>query len=477
MTLVAAVRPHRYADSVRLMAVASALEQDPGVRRAALLMATPANLELLQREALLPRDPPVAGPDDLIIAVDAADAAAAVKAVELADALLQGQPAASQTDVAARTVEAAAAQVGATVACISVPGEYAAVEAFAALRAGLHVFCFSDHVTLEEEAGLKQEARRRGLLMMGPDCGTAYLHGVGLGFHNAVRPGPVGIVAASGTGLQEAACLLHRWGLGVSQGIGTGGRDLLDAVGGVGTEDAIDLLAADTATRAILLLAKAADQPTTEKVLQRLGTQSKPAVACLLGVRAGARGVLVQPTIRAATAAAALALGAVLPAPAATPIPAAREGRLIGLFSGGSMLAQAEGVLRDAQAGDRLGPLTDFGSETFTRGRAHPMVDPRPRAAALRAACEDAGTAVLLFDVMLGFGAHVDPAQPLAWALAGRLDEGMVCVAALCGTDQDPQGYARQRALLEAAGATVFDSMAEAAGAAALAVRQARVRR
>jgi len=476
MTLVAAVRPHRYADSVRLMAVASALEQEPGVRRAALFMATPANVEFLRGEALLPQDPLAAGPDDLIIAVDAADPTAGARAMERADRLLQGPPGASAS-LAARTVEAAAAQADATVACISVPGEYAAVEAFAALAAGLHVFCFSDRVPLEEEIALKREARRRGLLMMGPDCGTAYLQGVGLGFHNAVRSGSVGIVAASGTGLQEAACLLHRWGVGVSQGIGTGGRDLLDAVGGITTEDAIDLLAAEPSTRVILLLAKAADKATTEKVLQRLGTQSKSAVACLLGARASAGGVLLQPTIRAAAAAAARSVGAIPPPPAALPVAAAREGRVVGLFSGGSMLAQAEGVMGDALAGDQVGPLTDFGSEAFTRGRAHPMVDPRPRAAALQAACQDSGTAVLLFDVMLGFGAHPDPAQPLARALAGCLPEGAVGVAALCGTDQDPQSYPGQRAQLEAAGVIVFESMAEAAGAAALAVRQARVGR
>jgi FdrA protein len=357
-----------------------------------------------------------------------------------------------------------------------VPGEYAAVEAFAALRAGLHVFCFSDRVSLDDEVALKKEARSRGLLVMGPDCGTAYLDGVGLGFYNEVRPGPVGVVAASGTGLQEAACLLHGWGLGISQALGTGGRDLLAPVAGSTTLTAIEWLAADARTDVILLLAKAAEAGTATRALEALAAQPKPAVACLRGVRVEMDGVLMQPTIRSAAAACARAVGATPPLPGAVDAPPAPEGNVIGLFAGGSMLAEAEAVLREAGVGDRLGKLVDFGAEAFTRGRPHPMIDPQPRARALRDASRRPETAVLLFDVILGHGAHRDPAGVVAEALAdpGRRSE-VVCIASLCGTDRDPQGAGRQRALLEGAGVLVFDSAAEAAGAAALSLRRARV--
>ncbi len=474
MTLLAAVRPHRYADSVRLMAVASALTQAPGVRRAALFMATPANLEMLRADGLLSDPPPVCGPDDLLIAVDGDAEATAQRAVELADALLAPPPPAAGEDaVLPHTLEAGAAQVGASLACISVPGEYAAVEAFAALRAGLHVFCFSDRVSLDDEIALKQEARARGLLMMGPDCGTAYLHGTGLGFHNAVRAGAIGLVAASGTGLQEAVCLLHRWGLGISHAIGTGGRDLLDGVGGVTTQQGIELLSRDPATHAIVLLAKAADALPMRTALEALAAQAKPAIACWRGSRIEGDGVLIQPTIRAAAAAAARAVGGAPPPPLTPSVPAAREGKIVGLFAGGSMLAEAKAVLNEAGVADRIGTFTDFGGEAFTRGRPHPMIDPRPRAAALRVTGEEAATAVLLFDIILGYGAHPDPAGAVVAALAGARRHGeLLSIAALCGTEQDPQDYRNQRARLEDAGVMVFDSAAEAAGAAALAVRR-----
>jgi FdrA protein len=479
MTLLATVRPHRYADSVKLMAIAGALEGEPGVRRAALFMATPANLEMLRAAGLLPDPAPACGPDDLLVAVDAESAEAAARAMERADGLLAPPPraAGSEAAVTPRTLEAGAAQVGATLASLSVPGEYATVEAFAALRQGLDVFCFSDHVSVADEVALKREAHARGRLLMGPDCGTSYWYGTGLGFHNAVRSGAVGIVAASGTGLQAAACLLDRWGAGVSLGIGTGGRDLLDEVGGITTLDALDRLSDDPATHVILLLAKAADPATGSAVLQMLSTLPKPAVAWMAGHRASRQGVLLQPTIRAATAAAARAVGVTPPPPATPAIPPAGEGQIVGLFTGGSMLAEAEGVLREAVDPARLGALVDFGSEEYTRGRPHPMIDPKPRAEALRAAVERSGTAVVLFDVILGFGAHPDPAGAVVEALMRAKPPAAVLVAVLCGTDQDVQGYSQQRARLEKAGVLVFDSAAEAAGAAAIAVRAVRAAR
>jgi FdrA protein len=479
MTLLAAVRPHRYADSVKLMAIAGALEAETGVRRAALFMATPANLAMLRDAGLLPDPPPPCGPDDLLMAVDADGAEAAARALERADALLAPPPRAGDLPqaVTPRTLEAGAAQVGATLASLSVPGEYAAVEAFAALRQGLDVFCFSDRVSLADEVALKREAHAHGRLLMGPDCGTSYWYGTGLGFHNVVRSGGVGIVAASGTGLQAAACLLDRWGAGVSLGIGTGGRDLLDAVGGITTLDALDRLGDDPATRGILLLAKAADPTTAGAVLQKMSALAKPAVAWMAGHRASREGVLLQPTIRAATAAAARAVGVTPPPPATPAIPPAHDGEIVGLFVGGSMLAEAEGVLREAVDPARLGALVDFGSEEHTRGRPHPMIDPKPRAAALRAAVERSSTAVVLFDVILGFGAHPDPAGVVVEALMRAQPPAAVLVAVLCGTDQDVQGYRQQRARLERAGVLVFDSAAEAAGAAAIAVRAVRAGR
>ena len=64
---------------------------------------------------------------------------------------------------------------------------------------------------------------------MGPDCGTAIINGVPLCFANVVRRGDIGIVGASGTGTQEVTVIIDKMGGGVSQVIGTGGRDLKSA--------------------------------------------------------------------------------------------------------------------------------------------------------------------------------------------------------------------------------------------------------
>src|SRR4030095_10708603 len=121
----------------------------------------------------------------------------------------------------------------ADIALISVPGDYAAAEALKALAQGLNVMLFFDNVAIADERAIKLYARARTLLVMGPDCGTAIVNGVPLGFANVVRRGDIGLVAASGTGLQEVTCRIHNLGGGISQAIGTGGRDLKDAGGGM----------------------------------------------------------------------------------------------------------------------------------------------------------------------------------------------------------------------------------------------------
>src|SRR5690606_14776291 len=125
------------------------------------------------------------------------------------------------------------------------PGVYAAFEAFRALENNLNVMMFSDNVTVEDEIKLKDLAVKKDLLMMGPDCGTAIINGVGLCFANKIKRGPIGLVAASGTGLQEVTVLIDQFGGGISQAIGVGGRDLSKDVMGRMTLHAINALNAD----------------------------------------------------------------------------------------------------------------------------------------------------------------------------------------------------------------------------------------
>ena len=260
------VRRGTYHDSVTLMQVSRQAEDLPGVEAAAAVAATPVNLELLARQGFAV-DPAGLGPSDLVLCVRAADDEAADQAMEQVDTLLAGAgrvgagggrdggPAAAPRSVRAATRR----DPDLNLAVLSVPGRHLHYEIAEALQAGLHVFCFSDGLDPATEAACKQVAAERGLLLMGPDCGTAILDGVGLGFANAVRRGPVGVVGASGTGIQEVTCLLDAAGVGISHAIGVGGRDLSPEVGGSMTLRALDLLAADDTTERLVVISKPPD--------------------------------------------------------------------------------------------------------------------------------------------------------------------------------------------------------------------------
>jgi FdrA protein len=328
-----------YVDSVALMRVAEAARRLPGVASAAVLMATDANRRLLADAGLWSAEAAGAGADDLIIAVAAERAEAARAGVARAEELLATHRAASAPEAVElpRSITAAARRTpDASVAIVSVPGRYAVAEAHQALSAGLHVFLFSDGVALADEAALKRRARALGLLVMGAECGTSLLNGVGLGFANVVRRGAVGLVGASGTGLQEVTTLVHRLGAGVSHAIGTGGRDLHAAIGGVTTRQALALLAADPLTRIIVLVSKPADDAVAAAVLGAAGRLGKPVVACLLGWRGVVpAGVRAVETLAGAAVAAVAALGVrarrlAAPKPARRP---RRPGLVHGLFT------------------------------------------------------------------------------------------------------------------------------------------------
>jgi FdrA protein len=466
MVLRGRVQAGAFVDSVALMRLTERVGALPGVRAAALLMATDLNRRLLGDAGLLPPAAERAGPSDLVIAVRAASAGEAEAALGEADRLLAArrEDAAPHGSEPPRSIAGAArALPGANLALISVPGLHAAAEAHQALSAGLHVFLFSDGVPIVDEVRLKQRAAKLGLLVMGPECGTSLLNGVGLGFANRVRRGPVGLVAASGTGLQEVSSLVHRRGSGVSHGIGTGGRDLQDAVGGRATLQALSWLAEDPETRVIGLLSKAPSAAVAERVLDAARASGKPVVAYLPGWRGAPRpGVTSVPTLEAAALAAVRALGGRVPGFARARVRgsrARRSGGVLGLFTGGTLCDEARAIL-----GDRGGDghrLVDFGAPEYTRGRPHPIIDPGLRNAALARAGGDRTVAALLVDVILGDGAHPDPAGALvpavreAQARARRARRPLAVVAHVVGTDEDPQGLAAQERALRDAGALV----------------------
>jgi FdrA protein len=443
------VRRGAYYDSVTLMLVSRAASGEG--QEVAVGMATPLNLELLADQGFQIEDG--LGPNDLVIAVRAADDAGVDAAVEAVDAELakKGAPSAAVERPAARSLAAAARRDDElSVAFLSIPGDHVAHEAAAALEAGLHVFCFSDGVSLDVEAALKRRAVERELLFMGADCGTAIIDGVALGFANAVERGPVGIVGASGTGIQEVCCQLDAAGIGISHAIGVGGRDLHRDVGGPMMRRGLELLAADEDTQVIVLISKPPDAEVAREIKAAAERAGKPVVFAF-GEAAHGRETAEggATTLEAAAARAAEAVGsrgATFDDRLWNP-PVRAEVR--GLYSGGTLCGEAERIVG-------RGVFTDFGADEYTQGRAHPMIDPSLRVEALAATSEP----VVLLDVVLGYGAHPDPAGELAPVIEGR--DGHVIVA-LCGAAGDPQGLDDQRAKLEDAGAVVTRSNAHAA--------------
>lgn len=491
------VRPNFYLDSVALMRLSNEVSAEPGVETAALMIGSETNKALMREAGLLTEDGAAAGPNDLVIAVRADNRAAADRALASAEALLErpGLRGGAGEEWHPRTLDTALAGLpGANLALISVPGEFAAAEARKALERGLHVMLFSDNVPIEDERDLKETARELGLLMMGPDCGTAIIGGVPLAFANEVPRGGIGIVAASGTGLQEVSCLIARAGQGVSHAIGVGGRDLKQAVGGIMTLMAIDALDADARTERIVLISKPPEPAVARAVLERVGRSRKHVTICFIGLEAAElpENAAFASTLRAA---AEDALGGVRVATSGVDAAALARGLggkrrwIRGLFSGGTLCAEAQLVLRAAGhevhsnvpvpgARDLGGEaaahtMIDLGADEYTVGRPHPMIDPSVRNELLPAALADPSVAVVLLDLVIGYGAHEDPAGDLVAALAGTERKGgPVLLASVCGTEGDPQGYSRQVQALEAAGVIVAGSNAEAAElAAAIAAR------
>jgi succinyl-CoA synthetase alpha subunit len=460
-----------------LLQVSAEVSGVPGVEDAALVMGTDLNRDVLRDSGLLIGDAVSAGPNDLVIAVRAVDELTIERALNEADLVLAGRR--SRVQAAARTLprslrSAHRESPQANLAVISVPGPYAAGEARQALSQGLHVFLFSDNVPLEDEIDLKRRAGDQGLLVMGPDCGTAILNGVGFGFANVVRRGSIGLVGASGTGLQEVTSLLHQAGEGISHAIGTGGRDLSTRVGGRTTLQALELLRDDPATEVIVIVSKTPAADVAEAVLRAAAATRKPVVACLLGGPVEApQGVQVAGNLyqaaRLSASAAANWSGVV---PDDLPRVRLRDGQrhVRGLFCGGTLCEEAQAAVGEATEHE----FVDLGDDQYTRGRAHPMIDPTLRNHAIVDAGRDPRVAVVLLDFILGLGSHPDPAgatvPAIRDALASAAADGrqLAVLGHVVGTDRDPQGLAQQEAVLRAAGVHLLGSNYHAAVAASL---------
>ncbi|MBN1991166.1 MAG: acyl-CoA synthetase FdrA [Anaerolineae bacterium] len=504
------IKLSEYHDSVTLMETARKLTQLPGVSDAAVVMATEANKSILQEAGLLLPEIKKAAANDLVIVVQAESDTAADQALVVAETHLSRRSettGAGSTLFQPRTIRGAAqSNPAANLAVISVAGQYASAEAREALRNGLHVLLFSDNVPLADEIALKKYAVDRGLLLMGADCGTAVINGVALGFANVIPRGPVGIVAAAGTGLQEASTLLAKMGIGLTQGIGTGGRDMKEEVGGMMMLAGIQALQADPETQALLLISKPPSPTVTGRVLAQVQQSNKPTVICFLGgdpTPINEAGAIPARTLQEAAYLAAEVAGyegpaademieretADLRAQAVKLKAQLKPGQkyLRGLFSGGTLAAEAlviweemaVNVLSNVAVDPRLKLANathsqahcavDLGEDEFTVGRPHPMIDNDLRLRRLRQEADDPAVAVIILDVVLGYGAHPNPASELGPAIraarqrAAAAGRELVVVASVTGTEEDPQPLSRQVQTLEEVGVVVVPCNAAAA--------------
>lgn len=492
------LRNNAYYDSATLMSISQRIKRQEGVREAVAVMGTDHNKQLLEDVGLSSSVAGEATARDLILAVQADTNEVAEQAIDEIEGSLsdQGRQASKRGEfVPTSLLDAFEEDPGINLVLISVPGEYASREAETALDAGKHVMMFSSNVPLDAEIRLKKKANDKGLFMMGPDCGTAIINGVPLAFANVVDKGPIGVVAAAGTGLQETTSLIDRYGSGITQGIGTGGRDVKDEVGGLMFLTSFEALLADEETKVILLVSKPTGPKVLKGVSERIRAANKPVIVAMLG---GGReevedaGGIFAENLEQGARRSVEAAGKKPPVTrtkadlqdeaggAATSIGSGRR-YLRALYTGGTLCYEALLMLAEDYPLKTNVPLEeeqridnpfvseghcaiDLGEDEFTEGRPHPMMEPSLRTERINQEAEDPETAILLLDFVLGHGSHEDPVGDAADALREASGNGICVVASVTGTRRDPQNFDSQVEKLRSTGAHVFDSNAEAVG-------------
>lgn len=500
------IEKNAYHDSVTLMSLSGSISKTDGVKQAVVSMATQMNKELLENIGLMTEEANNASENDLIIAIDADSKehmeAAFEKIEEELNAKKGGKKKNGETS-AENTETALTFLPDANLAVISVPGTYAAREARKALNKNLNVMIFSDNVTIEEERELKELGRDKGLFVMGPDCGTAIINNVGLCFANKVRPGNIGLVGASGTGLQEVSVQIDRLGEGISQAIGVGGRDLQEPIGGIMMLEGMKALEKDENTKVIVLISKPPAASVQEKIMEQIKTMTKPVVVCFLDGDATdveKVGASFAGTLRQGAVLAVQALGNsdkewtnAISEKQTDWIKSQKEEinssqkYIRGLFCGGTLTSEALTVIRPhveaiksnvaKRANEKLedvhassgNTLVDLGDDEFTQGKPHPMIEPSLRNERIIEEAEDPETAVLLLDFELGYGSHEDPvgvtveALEEAQKIAKENGRHLPIIAYICGTSTDKQNYSEQARKLESLNVCIAESNEQAA--------------
>lgn len=514
MPLFSEVKSNTYYDSVSLMVLSSTLGSIEGIDNAAVMMGTPHNIQLMKDSNLLNPHFSEGSSSDLIVAINYESEDQLSQAEKEIDNFFNNKTNNENSDITVKTLRAAIEKSpDSNLAIISVPGEYAAKEAMEALKNNKHVLLFSDNVSIEEEIELKDYAVSNNLLMMGPDCGTAFINGTALGFANNVRRGNIGIVAAAGTGLQEVAVLIDKLGAGISQGIGTGGRDLKDQVDGRMFFQGMKALENDEDTDIIVLVSKPPSKSVLKKIVNKANESSKQVIVCLLGGDYSSENkhfIAVQTLEDAANSAVRLSKSLepetvffsnenkdILSLIKQETEKFTSEQKYVrGIYSGGTLCYEGMLIARDC-VGDvhsnvplrddlalinnnvsQEHTFVDMGEDEFTEGMPHPMIDTRLRKQRILKESQDENVAVILMDIVLGYGSHEDPVEEFlpvieeAKAIAAKDGRYLSFVASVCGTKKDPQNLMEQSERLSESGVIVMPSNAQAARMACMLVNR-----
>jgi FdrA protein len=501
MQIQAIVRKNQYQDSVRLMQISGQAGELPGVKKVLALLGTDSNKKILADLGLMDETIGAATANDLIICIEAENDEASRAAMDDVDARLRkASSGESAREAKPKSLEEAVHRLpNANFAMISLPGPLAKLDVITALEQGLNVMLFSDNISMEDEVELKRLAVEKGLLLMGPDCGTAIVNGVPLALANVVRRGDIGIAAASGTGIQEVTCLIDCFGGGISHAIGVGGRDLRKEIGGAMMCQAIRTLAKDPNTKKLILLSKPGAPEVMAKVLDEARASGLEVISCLLGCENDEYAYEGMTLVSTLEEAAFAAMGREIPTMEITDALRKRlaglnpeRKYLRGLYSGGTLCYEALFILKDdldIHSNVAIKPelklhypakgaahyCMDLGEDEFTQGRPHPIIDLGLRLEWLREEMADPAVKVIVMDLVLGYGANRDPGGELVRALneyrSGLPDGGPLVFVHVCGTDTDPQNANRQHNLIYDAGVFTFSTNAQAARAALAALR------
>ena len=483
------VKKGSYQDSVVLMLLTNELSSLDGVNKIQVMMATPANKDIFKESGLTTDELMDATANDMVVVADVNDEAVLDAVMDKVEEFLKKQSTAAEGKKGSESVKSWDAALkkmsNANLAVISIPGAYAALEADRALDEGLNVFMFSDNVTIEDEKALKEKAHSKGLAVMGPDCGTGIIQGVPIAFTNNVAKGSIGIIGASGTGIQELTTIIDRLGEGVTNAIGIGGRDLKAEVGGITMMDMIDAMEDDDTVKVLVIVSKPPAKEVRDQISARLSNFSKPVVTLFVGEKPEYH---EENFYHAYTLdeAARLAVGLVrgTKVPEATvdvdesEFYKAEDGKTIkAYYSGGTLANEAAMLIKDAM-NCKVPPedvegymlqldgnvVVDLGDDAYTQGKPHPMIDPAKRIECMQEAVDDPSTGVVLLDIMLGYGSHADMAGSLIptikelQAKADAAGRKVFFIATVCGTRRDYQGYDEAVNKLKEAGVIVCEN-------------------